>query len=92
MITQKTISVDGEELTLNCSDLKCNWILVYNNAEVLFIENVSNKNCTLETLNTIYEASTEQECLDEIKRLNLEYKFPIVEEEVNLLEKLKSKL
>lgn len=97
MITQKTTSVEGQDFTINCSDLKCDWILVHNGVKALIVEYVSTKNCKIETRNTIFEASTKEECIAEIKRLGLEYEFlepetKQVSSEEDLLAKLKANL
>lgn len=97
MITQKTTSVEGQEFTFNCSDLKCNWILIHNGIKALIVEDVSSKNCKLETRNTIFEASSKEECIAEIKRLGLEYEYLEpetiqVSSDEDLLAKLKANL
>lgn len=96
MIIQKITLVGEQELTFNCSDLKCNWVLIHDNIKALIVEDVTTKNCKLETRNTIFEASSKEECLAEIKRLGLEYEYLEPESyqassgDFNLFEKLKS--
>lgn len=86
MITQKTFSLEGKDYILNCSDLQCNWVLIYNTNTLLFITDVSNKKGILETCNSIFEASTKEECLAEVKRLNLNIVDKDIAAELKLLE------
>ena len=106
MIYQNTIINGDKQLTLNCSDLNCNWILIYNQDLFLFLDNIKGKKGKLETCNSIFEASTKEECLAEIKKLRLKVEdediaadlklleTPIVKKEtntpLNLLDRLKS--
>ena len=96
MITQKITSIEGQDFTFKCSDLKCNWVLIHNNIKVLIVKDVQTKNCNVETCNIIFEASSKEECLAEIRRLGLEYEYLEPESyqassgEFNLFEKLKS--
>lgn len=49
------------------------WRLVHNGTDVLALMETSG---ITTTLHTIFEASTEQECLAEIARLNITYEKP----------------
>lgn len=73
MIYQKTIPLEDKQIIVNCSDLNCNWILVHNGDSAISIKEIEGRTGKLETCNTIFEASTKEECLAEIKRLNLKY-------------------
>lgn len=86
MIYQKTILVGDKQLTINCSDLNCNWILVYNKDTALSVKNLENKKGLLETGNSIFEASSKEECIAEIKRLNLKVVDKDIEADLELLE------
>lgn len=86
MIYQQTILNGDKQLTLNCSDLNCNWILIYNQDMFLFLDNVKDKNGKLETCNSIFEASTKEECLAEIKKLRLKVEDEDIAAELKLLE------
>ena len=73
MIYQKTIPIEDKQIIVNCSDLNCNWILVHNGDTALSIKKIEGRAGKLETCNIIFEALTKEECLAEIKRLNLKY-------------------
>jgi hydrogenase maturation factor len=72
MITQKTITVDGKEYTVNVCDLSTKWVLIHNGTKALACdENERNSKGKLETVNTIFEAATKEDCKVESTRLGL---------------------
>lgn len=72
MITQKSITVDGKEYTVNVCDLSSKWVLVHNGTKAIACdENDSKTKGKLETINTIFESDTKEACKDESTRLGL---------------------
>ena len=72
MITQKTITVDGKEYTVNVCDLSSKWVLVHNGTKALACDEIAvTGKGKLETINTIFEADTKEACKDESIRLGL---------------------
>jgi hypothetical protein len=73
MITQKTINVKNQDYTVNVCDLSSAWILIHNGVKALTCNENGPKSgsAKLETINTIFEAATKDECKAEAIRLNL---------------------
>ena len=72
MITQKTITVDGKEYTVNVCDLSSKWVLVHNGTKALACDEIETTGKgKLETINTIFEAATKEACKAESTRLGL---------------------
>ena len=73
MITQKTITVDGKTYTVNVSDLSSKWIMIHNGTKALSCDEVGvdTGKGKLETVNTIFEAASKDECRAESVRLGL---------------------
>ena len=86
MITQKIISYNDKELIVNQSDLKSNWIVIHNGKLLLKCEENKNKTGRVETINTIFEADTYQECLVEILSLKLIVEDENIAADLKLLE------
>jgi len=73
MITNKTITVDGKQYNVNVCDLSSKWILVHNGIKALSCEeNKYASSGKLETINTIFEAATKEQCQSEATRLKLQ--------------------
>lgn len=72
MITQSTITVNDKVYTVNNCNFQYERVSVHDNIKVISFEK-SLKQGTLQTINTIFEAASEEEGKNEIKRLNLEY-------------------
>lgn len=70
MITQKTITVDGKEYTVNVCNMSSKWVLIHNGSKALACDETSGKG-KLETINTIFEAATKEDCKVESTRLGL---------------------
>jgi len=72
MITQKIITVDGKEYTVNVCDLSSKWVLVHNGTKATACDEIAvTGKGKLETINTIFEADTKEACKAESTRLGL---------------------
>jgi len=72
MITQKSITVNGIEYTVNVCDLSSKWVLVHNGTKATDCNEIAvTGKGKLETINTIFEADTKEACKDESTRLGL---------------------
>ena len=72
MITQKTITVEGKQYNVNVCDLSSKWILVHDGTKAQICkENADTTSGKLETINTIFEATTKEQCQAESVRLKL---------------------
>lgn len=73
MISQKTITVNNIQYIVNVCDSQSNWVLIHDDSKVISLTENINKSGIIETVLNIFEGSSKEECLREIKRLNLEY-------------------
>lgn len=71
MITKSNITINKKKFTVNKAIGK-SWRMVHD-AKYVYVIIETDKESKTESINDIFEADTEQECLEEIKRLGLEY-------------------
>lgn len=70
MITQRTITYNGEEILVNVSDLKSPWVMIHDGSKVLRTYESSGVG-QLETKHTIFEAASKEACEAEATKLGL---------------------
>jgi hypothetical protein len=71
------VTYNGKSTRVKKSKNKLSWRLVHDGKKVL---NFFKSQGITQTINTLFEASTEKKCLDEIDRLNLEYSEEVINE------------
>jgi predicted RNA-binding protein with PIN domain len=72
MKSTKNIIVNGNNITVNTSDMDCEWIMVHDGTKVLCCHKMlSSGSGILETIHTIYEGNSKEQCKNEALRLNL---------------------
>jgi len=71
MITKSNITINKKQVAVKKATGK-NWRMVHD-AKYVYAIIETNPESKTESINDIFEADTEQECFDEIKRLGLEY-------------------
>jgi len=73
MITTYNFQLNDKVIPINVCEIQSDYLLIHDNITVIALHKIDHKGSKVETKHTIFEATTEEECLAEIKRLNLEY-------------------